>query len=133
MFGPARHAFPVWSLALFLLLAIVHSWPLATDPAHLSRNDTADTVHHEWILAWDAHQLVRDPLHLFDTNTFYPERRTLAYSDHLIVQALMAAPFLWAGASPVLAYNVVLILGLALTGWTTCLVVTNWTARRLAG
>src|SRR4051812_7966 len=112
----SRFAFPIVSLACFILLAALHSWPLATAPGGLSRNDTADTVHHEWILAWDAHQLANDPLHLFDTNTFYPERDTLAYSDHLIVQGVMAAPLLWAGASPVLAYNVVLIAGLALTG-----------------
>src|SRR5262245_44449195 len=128
----ATLAFPLGSLALFFLLAVVHTWPLAADPAGLSRNDTADTVHHEWILAWDVHQLTRDPLHLFDTNTFHPERRTLAYSDHLIVQAVMAAPFLLAGASPVLAYNVALIIGMALTGWSASLVVGSWTGSRMA-
>jgi hypothetical protein len=124
---------PVATLVLFILLAIIHTWPLATAPGRLSRNDTHDTVHHEWILAWDAHQLAHDPLRLSDTNTFYPERDTLAYSDHLIVQAVMAAPLLWSGASPVLAYNVVLIAGLALTGWTTSLVVGKWTGNRVAG
>jgi hypothetical protein len=90
-------------------------------------------VHHEGILAWDAHQIVTDPLRLFDTNTFYPERDTLAYSDHLIVQGLMAAPLFWFGASPVLVYNLLLIAGLALTGWTTSLVVARWTGSRMAG
>jgi len=129
----SRLTFPLASLALFILLAVVHTWPLATAPGRLSRNDTADTVHHEWILAWDAHQLARDPVHLFDANIFYPERDTLAYSDHLLVQALMAAPLLWSGASPVLAYNLLLIAGLALTGWTTSLVIGRWTGNHLAG
>jgi len=130
--GNAGPAFPLASLALFVLLAIVHTWPLATAPGRLSRNDTSDTIHHEWILAWDAHQLAHDPLHLFDANYFYPERDTLAYSDHLIVQAVMAAPVLWSGGSPVLAYNLVLIAGLALTGWTTSLVLARWTGNRVA-
>ena len=125
--------FPLASLALFVLLAIVHTWPLATAPGQLSRNDTDDTIHHEWILAWDAHQLARDPLRLFDANVFYPERDTLAYSDHLIVQAVMVAPVLWSGGSPVLAYNLALIAGLALTGWTTSRVVERWTESRVAG
>jgi hypothetical protein len=129
----SRVAFPLASLALFVLLAVMHTWPLATAPGRLSRNDTADTVHHEWILAWDAHQLVHDPWHLFDANIFYPERDTLAYSDHLLVQAIMGAPLLWSGASPVLVYNLLLIAGLALTGWTTSLVVERWTGNRLAG
>src|SRR6187200_2969937 len=97
---PRRFAFPLASLALFALLAVVHTWPLATAPGMLSRNDTHDTVHHEWILAWDAHALATDPLNLFNTNTFYPERDTLAYSDHIIVQGVIGAPLLWAGASP---------------------------------
>lgn len=125
--------FATASLVLFVLLAIVHTWPLATNPGSLSRNDTHDTVHHEWILAWDAHALATNPLHLFDTNTFYPERDTLAYSDHIIVQGILGAPLIWAGASPVLTYNILLMLGLALTGWSTCLVMTGWTGSRAAG
>lgn len=120
-------------LALFLLLAVVHTWPLASAPGTLSRNDNADTVLHEWTIAWVAHQVVRDPLHLFDGNIFYPERDTLAYSDHLFPQAMMAAPVLWAGGSPVLAYNLLLIAGLALTGWTASLLIHRWTGSWLAG
>ena len=75
------------SLAFFVGLAIIHTWPLAWAPATLSRNDTADTVLHEWIMAWVAHQTVTNPLHLFDANIFFPERGTLAYSDHQIGRA----------------------------------------------
>jgi hypothetical protein len=128
---PRRRALGV--LALFVALAAAHTWPLALAPGTFSRNDTADTVLHEWTLAWVAHQIVRDPLHLFDANIFYPERYTLAYSDPLIVQALMGAPLLWAGASPVLVYNLVLMAGFALTGWVTSLVVARWTANWPAG
>jgi hypothetical protein len=121
------------SLGVFVALAVAHTWPLASAPGLLSRNDVADTVLHEWILAWVAHQLVTDPLRLFDANIFYPERYTLAYSDHLIVQSVMGAPLTWAGFSPVLVHNVVLIAGYALTGWTTALVVARWTGSRAAG
>jgi hypothetical protein len=124
---------PVLSFALFTALAVFHTWPLATAPGTLSRNDTADTVLHEWILAWVAHQLVTNPLHLFDANIFFPERYTLAYSDHLFVQSMMGAPLSWAGASPVLVHNLVLLAGLTLTGWTTSLVVARWTGSRPAG
>ena len=120
-------------LALFVCLAVIQTWPLATDPAHLSRNDNADTVLNEWIIAWVAHQAPRDPAHLFDANIFYPERNSLALSEALLVQAAMAAPLLWAGASPVLAYNLVLIAGFALTGFAMCLVVARWTDDWAAG
>lgn len=116
------------SLALFIALAAIETWPLASDPAHLSRNDNGDTVLNEWTLAWVAHQAPRAPLNLYQANIFYPERDTLAYSESMIVQAAMAAPLLWLGASPVLAYNLVLLAGFALTGWAVTLVMVRWTA-----
>jgi PA14 domain len=115
------------ALALFILLAVLHTWPLATDPAHLSRNENGDTVLNTWIVAWVIHAAPRAPLHLFDANIFYPERNTLAYSEALLVQSAMGAPLVWAGASPVLTYNILLIAGFALTGWAMCLVLVRWT------
>jgi hypothetical protein len=121
------------SLALFAALTVIQTWPLATDPAHLSRNDNADTNLNEWTLAWFAHQLPRHPLQLFDGNMFYPEHHTVAYAETLLVQDAMAAPALWLGASPVLAYNLVLLAGFTLTGWAMCLTVTRWTNDWVAG
>ena len=121
------------TLLLFALLAVVHTWPLASAPGRLSRNDNGDTVLNEWILAWVAHQSVHDPLHLFDANIFYPDRGTLAYSEYLIAPAAMGAPLLWAGASPVLAYNLLVIAGLALAGWAGCLLLWTWTGDLAAG
>ena len=118
---------------LFTALAVLHTWPLAQAPGVWSRNDAPDYVLHEWIMAWVPHQLVTDPLHLFDANIFHPERYTLAYSDHLLLQSLMGAPLAWSGASPVLVQNLVLIAGFALTGWATALVVAAWTGSRTAG
>jgi hypothetical protein len=123
----------VATLALFVVMAIVHTWPLASDPVHLSRNDNGDTILNEWIIAWVAHQAPRAPLQLFDANIFHPERDTLAYSESMLVQSALAAPVLWLGGSPVLAYNIVLLAGFALTGWTMCLVVARWTGSWTAG
>lgn len=120
-------------LALFVGLAVAHTWPLASAPGVYARVDNDDTVLNVWALAWVAHQTVADPAHLFDANIFYPERRTLAYSEHLLPQAAMVAPLLWAGASPVLAHNVALLLGLVLTGWAMSWVVARWTGSLAAG
>jgi hypothetical protein len=108
-------------------LAIVHTWPLAAAPATWCRNDNGDTQLNEWILAWVAHQLPRAPAHLFDANIFYPARNTLAFSEPLIVPGIMGAPLHWAGASPVLAYNIVLLLGFALTAFATFALLYDWT------
>ncbi len=121
------------TLALFVALAVVHTWPLASNPARLSRNDNGDTLLNEWTVAWLAHQAVHDPVHLFDGNMFYPSTNTVTYSEALVTQAAMGAPLLWAGASPVLVYNLLVIAGFALTGWTMCLVVARWTGDWTAG
>src|SRR5262245_41856128 len=115
------------SLVLFAALAVAHTWPLATAPAELSRNDSADTVLNEWTIAWVAHQLPHEPLRLFDADIFYPDRNTLAYSENLLVPTMMGAPLLELGASPVLTYNLLLLAGLTLTGWSTSLVIWRWT------
>jgi len=130
------HGWPrraVLCLVFFIALTIVQTWPLALAPGRWSRNDNADTVLNEWTLAWVAHQLPRNPLHLFDANIFFPERHTLAFSETLLVQSVMAAPLLYLGASPVLAYNLVLMAGFALTGWAMCLVAARWTGSWAGG
>jgi hypothetical protein len=117
---------------LFVLLTIVHTWPLATSPGTLSRNDNGDALLNEWIVAWVAHQLPRDPVHLFQGNIFYPAKDTLAFSEPLIVPALLGAPALWLGASPVLVHNLLLIAGFALTALAAYVVAWSWTGDRAA-
>ena len=105
----------------------MHSWPLASDPLHLTRLDNDDAALNTWIIAWVAHILPRHPLQLFEAPIFYPEPHALAYSEHLLVPALLGAPLLWLGASPVLVHNLLLIAGLTLSGWSTYLVMVRWT------
>jgi hypothetical protein len=120
------------TLALFVALAILHTWPLAAAPARYWRN-TGDYKLNTWTLAWIAHQLPRDPAGLFHANIFYPERWTLAFSEHLLPQAVFAVPVIWLGGSPTLGYNISLLAGLALTGWAMAFVVTRWTGSIYAG
>jgi hypothetical protein len=121
------------ALAACLALAVLHTWPLAAGPATLSRHDNADAMLNEWIVAWVAHQAPRAPLRLFDANIFHPEPRTLAFSEHMTVQGLMGAPVLWLGGSPLLAYNLLVLAGLALSAWAMWLLVTRWTGSSAAG
>jgi hypothetical protein len=121
------------ALFAFAALASVHTWPLVTNVAHWSRIDSGDGALNTWAVAWVAHQLWTDPLHLFDANIFFPEPLTLAYSESMIVQGVMAVPVVAVGGSAVLAYNLVLLAGLALTGWAFCLLTWRWTGSWSAG
>jgi hypothetical protein len=112
---------------------VLHTWPLAAAPGALSRHDNADAMLNEWIVAWVAHQAPRAPLRLFDANIFYPEPRALAFSEHMTVQGAMGAPVFWAGGSPLLAYNLLVLAGLALSAWSMWLLLARWTGSRAAG
>ena len=69
-----------------------------------------------WTLAWDAHAFLEQPLRIFDANIYYPQARTLAYSENAIGSAIVAAPVLWLTGNPVLALNLVLLLCIAASG-----------------
>jgi hypothetical protein len=75
-----------------------------------------DALFSIWRLAWVAHRLPRDPLHLFDANIFFPEPNTLALSDAMLLPALVAAPLMWLGTAPVVAYNLVVLASFVAAG-----------------
>src|ERR1041384_8824933 len=95
-------------------------------------HDDGDPLLNTWALAWVAHQLPRAPAHLFDANIFYPERRTLAYSETLLLPAAVAAPLHWIGIGQILVYNLVLLSGFVLSGVGTALLVRSLTGHDLA-
>src|SRR6202022_2474927 len=75
-----------------------------------------DTYLSLWRVLWVSHILPSDFQHLFDGNIFYPHARTLAYSDATLLEALFAAPWLWARPNPVLVYNLLLLTGIVSSG-----------------
>ncbi len=124
-------------LALFIGLSALHTWPLASGLGTLSRHDNADAILNEWTVAWVAHQLPRNPRHLFDANIFYPEPNTLAFSEHLVLQGVMGAPLFWAGVPSLVVHNLLILAGFSLTGLTMTLVLRrrtgSWSCGILAG
>jgi hypothetical protein len=120
------------SLAAFVLLAVLHTWPMAAAPAHWSRVE-GDGALNIWAVGWVGRALTHAPSSLFIGNIFYPEKRTLAYSEAMLVQGAIGAPVMMFGGSAVLAYNLSLMAGFALTGWAFCLLVHRWTGSWAAG
>ncbi|MCU1381557.1 MAG: hypothetical protein JWL71_254 [Acidobacteria bacterium] len=103
------------AVALLSALTVIMTWPQAL---HLSSRVPGhdDPLFSIWRLAWIAHALRHDPRHLFDANIFYPHLRTLAYSDAMLFEGIVAAPFLWAGMNPVLVYNLMFFAGIVSSG-----------------
>jgi hypothetical protein len=100
---------------LFVGLTVVVTWPQAR---YLASQATPhqDVYFNMWRLQWFAHALVTSPAHLFDANIFYPQLRTLAYSDAMPVEGLVAAPLIWAGLRPVLVHNLMMLGAIAGSG-----------------
>ncbi len=97
-------------VALFALLTLVLTYPLSRTPGSVALDLGPDTRLFLWTLGWDVHALTTSPLDLFDANIFYPEKNTLAYSEHQIGSALLALPFYLVSGNLVLAMNAVLLL-----------------------
>jgi hypothetical protein len=103
------------AVALLTVLTVIITWPVALHigtrvPGH------DDPLFSIWRLAWVAHALPHDPRHLFDANIFYPHLRTLAYSDAMLLEGIVAAPLLWMGTNRVLVYNLMFLTGIVSSG-----------------
>lgn len=124
------------AFCLFLVLAVVVSWPLAlhmgsTAVGHIEQEATPPL--NTWAMAVVLHQLAHDPVHLFDGNAFYPYARSLAFSEHLFVPALLGAPVALATGNLTLAYNVVTLLTFAIGGLGAYLLAAELFGSRAAG
>jgi hypothetical protein len=93
-------------------LACVTTWPIG-NPQALGLPHADDAYFNVWRLAWVAHQLPRDPLHLFDANIFSPARDTFALSDAMLLVGVLGAPLIWLGVDPAGVHNVLLLAALA--------------------
>ncbi len=111
-----RSDLPVAAL-FFLAVTVVATWPLAAAPFSrlFAPIGPGDPYLNLWILGWDLGTISRDPAALltgrvFDANIFFPAAGTLAYSDHLLLPALIVWP-LWAATGHlVFCYNALLFL-----------------------
>ena len=119
------------SAAGYAVLLLAMSWPLARDLAGSGPIDRPDGRLNAWILAWDAHALLHRPGQLFQAPIFHPLPDALAFSENLLLPAVLGAPFSLSG-EPVLAYNLVLLLSLLVSGLGVYLLVRRASADRLA-
>ncbi len=113
----ARRTTGLAALLLFAALTVLMTWPQAR---YLSTHlpDADDPLLSVWRISWIAHTLSTQPTDLMNGNIFHPEPRTLAYSDAVLVQGLVATPLIWVGLSPIASYNLIILASIALSGWT---------------
>ena len=120
----------ILALAAYVLLILIATHPLWQHLADSVPGDIGDPLLNTYIIAWDTHALVNEPLYLFNANIFYPLPNTLAYSENLIGDALLALPIALISTQPVVAYNFTFGLSFGLASFGMYLFVLRLTRQR---
>lgn len=115
---------------LFILLTALMTYPLLFN-LHKAK-DLGDPLFISWNIAWNIHKLLSDPLNLFHANIFYPNRNTLAYSEHLLGLSLFAIPVYLTSKNPIFTYNILAFFTFVLSGYGTYLFSFHLTKNRFA-
>jgi hypothetical protein len=111
------------ALALYAVLACALTWPLVTVLNVALPQDLGDPLINCWALAWDSDHLLRilggqkGALSLlWHANIFHPEPYTLAYSEHLVGEAVQVLPVYAWTRNVVLCYNLLFLSTFVLSG-----------------
>ena len=104
---------------VYALAVSAFTWPLVLHLRSLlgAADPAGDPSLNLWALGWDFRTLSVHPGWLltgrvFDANIFFPAARTLAYSDHLLLQSLALWPFYALTHDLVFCYNLLLLASL---------------------
>ncbi len=107
-------------LGFYLAATVVMTWPVVL---HLTSVLAApvgpgDPYLNLWILGWDLRVLSTNPLavltgRVFQANIFHPADLSLAFSDHLVPQAVLLWPLYAISGNLVLCYNALFVFSLA--------------------
>jgi hypothetical protein len=115
----------LWVILGGVALAVLTTWPLVLHLSTRISPDLGDPVRTSWQIAWVGHAMLHDPLHLFDSNAFYPHPLSLAFSDSLLGYG--PAAFFGSGTVAALVrYNLIFLFI-----WSLCFVGGYLLAREL--
>ena len=115
----------LWVILAGVLLAVLTSWPLVLHMSSRIAPDLGDPVRTAWQVAWVGHAMLHEPLHLFESNAFYPHPLSLAFSDSLLGYG-PAAFFGHGTVAALVRYNLIF-----LWIWSLCFVGAYLLAREL--
>ncbi len=134
-YGATFHTREWAILGLFSCLTLIMLLPLSIHPSSMVPEPT-DPLLNVWRMQWNARAFLAGPdgiANLFNTNIFYPFPLTLAYSEHFLMIAAQALPFLLVANSHLVGLNLSALITFILSGYAMYLLVTDWTGHRWAG
>lgn len=112
-------------LGLYLAAALALTWPLAlnlTSHLPLGTETSASVAYFNlWSLRWNELQISSGMANYWDAPIFYPNEGTFGYSEAMPLTGTAFWLLRGLGANYTGAYNLVLLLGLALNGYSAFL------------
>lgn len=110
----------LFSFLYFFFVAVYITYPLIF---HLTDfiPGLGDELLITWIMNWNIHSFLSDPLNIFNANIFYPHHNSLAFSDAFFTLSLIAFLPVIILKEPVVAYNFSLIFSFITLGFFTYL------------
>jgi hypothetical protein len=110
----ARAAAPTFAAAcaLGLALSLVTLWPLVAK-LERSAHDALDPLFQAWTIDWVQGAIPAGWDRIWDANSFWPERSSLAFSDSLLGLAVPLLPLRWLGLEPIGVLNAGVVLAFA--------------------
>jgi hypothetical protein len=112
----ARNAPPLALAALgYLVVTIAYTWPLPRHILHGVAHDAGDPILNAWILWWTT-KAVPLTAAWWNAPIFYPASGALAFSEHLLGEAPIAAPLVALTGNALFGYNVALLASYVLCG-----------------
>jgi hypothetical protein len=120
------------SFALYFLVTIALTWPLALHPASRVPNDLGDSLLNVFLMAWNAREV---PLTAswWNLPQYYPAFGVTAFSEHLLGLAIITTPVILVTGNPLLAYNAAFFLSFPLCALAAHLLAFELTRRHDVG
>ncbi len=115
------------------MLSVALTWPIAARLGSAGRLDSGDGRVSVWYVAWIAHALTTDPLHVYDANIFSPHTGTLAYSESNLVAGVLGTPAWVLTRNPYAAANFALLAAFFLSAYVSYLLGRHLTRSRAGG
>lgn len=99
---------------IYAVMTVAFTWPITRGIGHDVPGDLGDPLLNIWILAWDVTHALSG--RWWNAPIFYPHQLALAYSEHLLAQAIQIAPLYALTHNPILCYNVLFLSTFVLSG-----------------
>lgn len=126
-----QHREAIAALVMYTVLAVVMTWPLATQLSTHLAGGRDDLMTHQWTFWWVKQALLQGQDPYYTQLIFYPQGVTLLYHNVAWFNIGVWLP-LQAVLGGVAAYNISFIAIFALNSFALYLLAREWTANRSA-